>query len=72
MTPSGKTKTICVSDNAIPGIENAAEHTDRILLEPAIRERIVVRRLPPHNSTIRSRVACPNKLIVELGRRQRV
>ena len=34
MTPSGKTKTICVSDNAIPGIENAAEHNAGFTLEP--------------------------------------
>ncbi len=27
MTPSGITKMICVSDNAILGIENAAENT---------------------------------------------
>lgn len=26
-TPSGKTKTICVSENALPGILNAAEHS---------------------------------------------
>ena len=34
MTPSGITKTICVSDNAIPGIENAAEHNGGFTLEP--------------------------------------
>jgi len=32
MTPSGITKTICVYDNAIPGIENAAEHSDRTII----------------------------------------
>ena len=32
MTPSGITKTICVSDNAIPGIENAAEHSGGLIL----------------------------------------
>lgn len=26
-TPSGKNKTICISDAAIPGIENAADHS---------------------------------------------
>jgi hypothetical protein len=34
MTPKGVTKTICVSDNAIPGIENAAEHSDRVMIAP--------------------------------------
>jgi hypothetical protein len=30
---SGITKTICVSDNALPGIENAAEHSGAIRVE---------------------------------------
>jgi hypothetical protein len=32
MTPKGVTKTICVSDNAIPGIENAAEHSGSLII----------------------------------------
>ena len=35
MTPSGITKTICVSDKAIPGIENAAEQSGAIRIEAA-------------------------------------
>lgn len=35
MTPSGITKTICISDNAIPGIENAAANPGGFTLEPA-------------------------------------
>ena len=33
-TPSGKTNTMCVSDNAILGIENAAEHSVRVMIAP--------------------------------------
>jgi len=34
VTPNGISKTICVSDNAIPGIENAAEHSAQLAIEP--------------------------------------
>jgi hypothetical protein len=33
-TPSGKTNTMCVSDTAILRIENAAEHSDRVMIAP--------------------------------------
>lgn len=31
-TPSGNQKTMCVSNNAVQGIENAAEHSESILI----------------------------------------
>ena len=34
VTPNGISKTICVSDDAIPGIENAAEHSAQFAIEP--------------------------------------
>ena len=35
VTPSGKEKIICVSDNAIPGIENAADHSATTIVPAA-------------------------------------
>ena len=38
VTPSGKIKTICVPDTALPGIENAAEHSPGTIVAVAVAE----------------------------------